>query len=245
MTFLAYASGMGRPIRVVKVGPVVMPAVIAGLILAIAVASIAGAIGRQTGWPRLLTDGLLVVPAVWRGQAWRLITFALLQVEPFSLLISSLMLYWFGADIARLWGTRRFAALFFMGGAASGAITCLLGLAWTPVAMMAFAGAAALTNGLVVVWGLLFPARELRLFGVVRLTGRWLVVVTVAGTVLVALFHGAAPLVPHFAAEALALLWLGMLRPWRAGRARSRKALAARGEAWSFGKWYEGERRRH
>jgi membrane associated rhomboid family serine protease len=143
-----------------------------------------------------------------------------------------------------LWGGRRFLVRFFGLAAASGAVTCLVGRAWTQLAAMPFAGASPVVDGLIVAWGLLFATREIRLFGIVRLTGRQLVVVTIGITVLFAVFQGIASFVPHFAAEALVLLWLGLLRPWRTGRRRQQLARAARGEAWSFKSWYDREQRR-
>ena len=235
---------MARSPRVVKIGPVVLPVVLAALIAIIVVASIGGAVAAHNGWPRLLGSGLLSVPAVWRGQLWRLLTFALLETDPLSLILTGLMLYWWGRDLVVLWGGRRFAVRFFGLAAASGAVTCLLGRSWTQLATMTFAGAGPVVDGLIVAWGLLFPAREIRLFGMARLTGRQLAAIAVGVTVLFAVFEGFAGFVPHFAAEALVLLWLGLLRPWAVGRRRRRSALAARGEAWSFNRWYEREKRR-
>lgn len=235
---------MARSPRVVKLGPITLPVVLAALIATIVAASVAGALAAHSGWPWLLERGLLRVPAVWRGQLWRLLTFVLLETDPLSLILSGLMLFWWGGDLVVLWGGRRFVARFFGLAAASGAVTCLLGRSWPQLATMTFAGAGPMVAGLIVVWGLLFPARELRLFGMARLTGRQLVPIAVGVTMLFAVFQGFAGFVPHFAAEALVLLWLGLLRPWRAGRRRRRTELAARGEAWSFTRWYERERRR-
>jgi membrane associated rhomboid family serine protease len=228
----------------VKLGPVVMPAVIAGLMAIIAVASIAGVVTARQGWPHLLGNGLLSVGAVWRGQLWRLVTFALLETSPVSLIFSCFMLYWFGGDLARLWGARRLLGLFVGLAAATGALTCLIAQSWTDLAHRSFAGAGPVVNGLAIAWGFMFPAREIRLFYVLRLTGRRLILVIVGLTVLFALFYGIAEFVPEFAAESLMLAWFGLIRPWRAARRRQRSQLAARGEAWSFSRWYERERRR-
>jgi membrane associated rhomboid family serine protease len=235
---------MARAVRVVKLGPVLMPAVIAGLMAAIAVASIGGVTAARFGAPGVLENALLNASAVGRGQLWRLVSFALLETSPWSLIFICFMLYWFAADLARLWGARRLLGAFAGLAAAAGALTCLVAQAWPGVAAMSFGGAGPVMAGLTIAWGFLFPARELRLFFVLRLTGRRLIGVVVGVTVLVALFYGIAPFLPELAAEAVALVWFGLLRPWRAAGRRRRTELAARGEAWSFSQWYEGERRR-
>ena len=235
---------MAKAVRVVKLGPVVMPAVIAGLMAAIAVASIAGVTAARLGAPQVLENALLSASAMWRGQLWRLVSFALVETSPVSLIFTGFMLYWFAADLARLWGARRLLAAFFGMAAAAGGLTCLVARAWPQLAAMGFSGAGPVMDGLTIAWGFLFPARELRLFFVLRLTGRRLIAVVVGATVLFALFYGFALFVPEFAAEAVALVWFGVLRPWRAARRRQRTQQAARGEAWSFSQWYEGESRR-
>ena len=235
---------MAKAVRVVKLGPVAMPAVIAGLMAAIALASIAGVTAARLGAPWVLEHALLSASAVWGGQLWRLVSFALLETSPLSLIFTCMMLYWFAADLARLWGARRLLGAFFGLAAAAAALTCLVARAWPQLAGMGFAGAGPVMDGLTIAWGFLFPARELRLFFVLRLTGRRLIGVVLGATVLFALFYGVAQFVPELAAEAVALVWFGLLRPWRAARQRQRTPLAARGEAWSFSQWYEGERRR-
>jgi membrane associated rhomboid family serine protease len=233
-----------RKLRSVRIGPLTLPGVLAALMAAILVLSIAGVTGARNGLPELLENGILAVPAVWRGQIWRLVTFVLFESAPISLIFSFLVLYWFGPDLATRWGARRFLAVFFGLAAVSGAVTCLVGLGWPTAALLPHAGSAPVLDGLAVAWGILHKAREVRLWGAVRLTGKWLVVATVGGTVLYALYDGLAFFVPHFAAELVTLLWLGGVQPWRDGRHRRRMAQAARGEAWSFASWYERERRR-
>jgi hypothetical protein len=106
------------------------------------------------------------------------------------------------------------------------------------VALIPFGGSWPVLDGLMIAWGLLHHDAQLRFFGVLPLRGRHLVWLTLAGTGLYALFYGLAPFVPHFAAELLVLLWLGLIPRARAAQHR------ARAENWSFDKWLERERRR-
>lgn len=218
-----------------------VPPVITGLIAATAIVSIAAAVAARNGLPGLLVHGLLVVPEVWRGQLWRLVSWVLYEQGPIALLFGCLMLFWFGRDLVQRWGARRFFAGYLGLAAAAAAVTALGGLLWRAVAEVVHGGSWPVLCGLMVAWGLELPQRPLRLFGVVPLVGRHLVWLTLGGTVLFALFSGVAPYVPHFAAEALVLLWLGPLRRLLARRARER---TARRQSWSFDDWFARERRR-
>jgi membrane associated rhomboid family serine protease len=215
-----------------------MPAVIAGLIGAIAVASILGAVGARNGLSVLLANGVLLVPGVWLGQLWRLVTYPLFETSPWGLFFTGLVLYWFGNDLVARWGERRFLAAFFGLAAAAGAITCLVGRFVPDVAAFPHAGSSAVLDGLIVAWGSLNPNRDFNLYGVVRLTGRLLVPITIGGTVLYSLFSGFAPFVPHFAAELLVLAWLGWSRSslsnlWRGRRLQRRYQVLDGGQSTS------------
>jgi membrane associated rhomboid family serine protease len=229
------ASQLPRPFSSLR-----MPAVVAALIAVTALVSIAAVVGARNGVPGLVGMGLLVVPAVWQGQVWRIVTWVFYELDVLPLVFACLMLYWFASDLARTWGTRRF--LFIYLGIAAGAamLTCLVGVVWPAVAFVPQGGSWPVLDALVIAWGMLHPARELRLYGVVRVTGRQLVWITLAGTVLYALFRGLPAFVPHLAAELLMLAWLGPVRRMLAGRRAQRLAGA---KAWSFDDWLSRNRR--
>jgi membrane associated rhomboid family serine protease len=217
-----------------------IPAVVAALIAATAVVSIAAAVGARNGAPGLVSQGLLLVPAVWQGQIWRLVTWVFYELDVLPLVFACLTLYWFASDLARTWGPRRFIATYLGIAAAAAALTCLVGLVWPAVSFIPQGGSWPVLDALVLAWGLLYPQRELRLYGAVRLTGRQLVWITLAGTVLYALFRGLALYVPHLAAELLMLAWLGPLRQLLAARRRHGQA---RARSWSFDDWLSRNRR--
>jgi membrane associated rhomboid family serine protease len=227
-----------------KIGPIASPVVIAILIAIIALASSVAMVAARNGGTWLLAGGVLDLTAVGHGQIWRLVTYAFFETEVWSLLFSCLMLYWFGGDLLGVWGSRRFVAIYLALAIASALVTCLAGRVWAAPSQVVYSGAAVVTDGLVVAWGLKFPARQMRLYGLVRLTGRLLVLVAVGLTILLGLFHGLAGVVPNLAAEALVWLWMGVVAPWRRKRRGQRIALAERGEAWSFSRWYQSEQRR-
>jgi membrane associated rhomboid family serine protease len=213
-----------------------MPRVIAALIIVTAVVSIAAALGARNGAPGLTMAGLLVVPAVWHGQLWRLVTWVLYETDALPLVFACLTLYWVGSDLARSWGARRFLLFYFGVAVAAAALTTLLGLVWPAVAAIPQGGSWPVLDALVVAWGLQYGHREIRLYGVARLTGRQLVWLTIGVTVLYALFRGLPAYVPHLSAE---LLVLGWMRAWT-GR---RRPTSRRDEPWSFDAWLARNRR--
>jgi membrane associated rhomboid family serine protease len=237
---------MSPLVREMKLGPFRMPRIIALLILATGIASILAAMGARSGAPWFAADTVLRGSEIWRGELWRLATWALLDLSVLGLVFACLTLYWFGSDLVRHWGDRRFLAFFFGIAAAAGALTALLGrLLWTALEGFPYAGGWVVADAIVVAWGLLFPGREIRLYGVIRLTGRHLVWVTVGLTVLYALFSGLAALVPHLTAELLVLAALGPLRRLPATLARRRQAtLAERARKFDLNEWIEHDRRR-
>jgi membrane associated rhomboid family serine protease len=229
-------------VRELTLGRLRIPWVIAGLMLASALLSIGGAIGARSGFGELAAGSILHVPEVWRGQLWRLVTWALCEFGPLQLLFACLGLYWFGSDLARRWGDVRFLAFYFGLAAAAAAVTCLLALAWTALQGIPHAGNWAVLDGTIIAYGLLYPARELRLYGLFRLTGRHLVWLTFGLTVLFALFYGPASFVPHFTAELLVFVWLGPLPGLLARRRQT--ALKERARNFDLNKWIEKDRRR-
>src|SRR6186713_250649 len=60
----------------------------------------------------------LIPQAVAHGQIWRIGTYLFLHsvADPFHLLINMLMLYMFGVQLERTWGTRKFLEYYFLCG---------------------------------------------------------------------------------------------------------------------------------
>jgi len=212
------------------------------LIAVTALVSIATAVSARSGAPILL-NGLLMVSAVFRGQVWRLVTWVFYEMSPLALVFDCLTLYWFGSEVARTLGRRAFLAGYFGLAVIAAIVTCLVGLGWQAVTMGVYGGSWPVLVGVIVAWGMMFPDRPLRFWGI-PLVGRHLIPIVVGGTVLFALFVGLAPFIPHFTSEAAVLAWLGPIKRTRAARNKDLRDRAARGEAWSFDDWFDKDKRR-
>ena len=219
-----------------------MPRAVRWLIAVTALVSIVTAVSVRSGAPILL-NGLLVVPDVLRGQVWRLVTWVFYEMNPLALMFNCLTLYWFGSDVARGLGRRAFLAGYFGLAAIAATVTCLVGLVWQAVTMGEYGGSWPVLVGVIVAWGMMFPERPLRFWGI-PLIGRHLIPITIGGTVLFALFWGLAPFIPHFTSEGVVLAWLGPIKRILNARKKDLRDRATRGEAWSFDAWFDKEKRR-
>ncbi len=177
---------------------------VALLIGATLVASILAAQARGVGDAGMLVPGL-----VFQGQAWRLLTWVLFEQDPLSLIFAGLALYWFGNDLARVWGPARFLAVYFGLAGAAAIVTCLLAIVWPALGMTQYAGPWAVVDGLIIAWALSFPTRNIFVYFVLPLSGKNLIYATLGGTLLFGLLGGIGRFVPHFAAQ---LITLAVLR---------------------------------
>lgn len=162
--------------------------------------------------------------AVLSGQVWRLVTATFVEMDPISLVFACLLLYWFGSDLARRWGTRRFLAVYVLGSAGAFAMTTLVALVWPTARVLPYAGSWPIIAALTMAWALYYPERVIQLYFVFPVSGRQLVWITVGGTALYAAYRGLTMFIPEFVAEGATLLYFYALLP----RLVERRAVARR-----------------
>ena len=192
------------------------------------------------GWTnRLLFDVAALQPvAIQRGQLWRLVTWPFFQEDPFTLLFGGFMLWTLGQQLSYAWSERRFATRFLGYTLGAGALTTLLGLVWEQASAIHHVGIWPVANALLVAWALLFPDRQVNIWGVLPLTGRTLALLVVGGTALYAIAgglpRGFAVFAPHLFAIGIAWVqarglggrrgWFQAPRQWWAERDVKRRA---------------------
>lgn len=150
----------------------------------------------------------LVPEAVWRGHVWRLVTWAFIEPGPLALIFGCLFLYWFGGDLAREWGSRRFLRIYLGVILCSALATCLVARLDEDVLGSTYIGGWATCVALSVGWGLWFPDRVIRIWFVIPIRGYVLAWLTIAITVVFAVYSGWERFVPELAAEGAMLAWL-------------------------------------
>lgn len=208
--------GLGLP-RFLTFGDRVPPSV--GLVLALMLAM------SVWGWmdPSLQVVAALSPVMILRGQVWRLVTWPFVQNDPFTLLFGAFMVYWLGQQLAFVWSERRFLLRFFGYAVFASVATTLLALVWAP-ASGAHLGIWPVANALIVSWALLYPERQVNVWGVLPITGRTAAWLILGGTFLYGIaaggLRGIGSFTPHLCALALAwALSRGVgVRPWREAR---------------------------
>jgi membrane associated rhomboid family serine protease len=209
---VARARRSGEVQRFFTFGDRVPPSV--GLVLSLML------VASVWGWmqPELRAFAALSSELIRHGQLWRLVTWPFFQSDPFALLFGGLMVYWLGQQLAYVWSEKRFLMRFFGYAAFASVATTLLATVWAP-ASAPHIGIWPVANALIVSWAMLYPDRQVNIWGVFPLTGKTLALLVVAGTFLYGLWGGVGGIgafAPHlFAMLAAWLLSRGKVRgPW-------------------------------
>jgi membrane associated rhomboid family serine protease len=212
-----------------------------GLVLAITVVlSLLVAFGdRHAG--SLFDLTALIPEAVWRGQIWRLATWAFVEPSPIGLIFGCLVLYWFGGDLAREWGSRRFLTVYAGIALTASILTCLIARVDRAVLEHPYLGTWSIGAALVVAWGLWFPDRVIRIYFVLPIRGYVLAWATIAITVIFAVYSGWERYLPELCAEGGMLAWLfrrsvlsrfgKAQKSWQAKRAAGKREAVTRDRA--------------
>jgi membrane associated rhomboid family serine protease len=193
-------------VRYVTVLGALLPNTVLGLVIATASATILGVLMQHARFPLIaLLD--LQPESVFRGELWRLVTWTFLELNPLGLIFACLLLAWLGRDLSAAWGHWRFVGVYLGFAAAVGVTTCLIGLLLPAVRELSYATAWAMGDALLIAWATHFPTRQILLYFVLPIGGRNLIVLTIAGTALFALFSHPIYYVPHFVAIAFMLVF--------------------------------------
>ena len=101
--------------------------------------------------------GLRPVDVYRNFWVWQLVTYMFLHATGWlsHLLLNMLMLWMFGTEVERAWGTREFLKYYFICGIGAGLMTCLIFPYSTTI------GASGAVFGVMLAYGLMFPNRQI------------------------------------------------------------------------------------
>ena len=115
------------------------------------------------------------VPALfWQhGFVWQIATYMFLHGGFFHILFNMFILWMFGSDLERVWGTRRFISFYFFCGIGAGLVNVLV----TPHAFIPTIGASGAIYGVLLGYALYFPERQVFLYFLIPVPVRVFVIV--------------------------------------------------------------------
>jgi membrane associated rhomboid family serine protease len=158
----------------------------------------------------------LVPEAVWRGELWRLVTWALVETGPMALIVTCVAMYWLGGSLRSTWGTRPFAGFLAAIVLSAGIGTSLLGLVLPMAWSFPQFGGLAVAAAIVIAWALQYPDERLVVYWVVVTGGKQLAYGTLGVILLFAFFVGIVPMLPELIACTVSLLYsTKTLRRWQ------------------------------
>ncbi|HEX3890083.1 MAG TPA: rhomboid family intramembrane serine protease [Verrucomicrobiae bacterium] len=103
----------------------------------------------------------LSVEGLKHGYVWQLVTYQFMHAGWFHIIANSWVIYVFGREVESILGGKRFLALMFSSGIVGGVFQVLVALVWPQYFGGSVVGASACGFGLVTVFAMLFPEREL------------------------------------------------------------------------------------
>ena len=132
-------------------------------------------------------------------ELWRLVTYPLLHhtTSAFHLLFNGLILYWAGSELERRWGGRRFLGFMLLTTLAGGVFVVIAWLLGLSIANSVI-GASAITEGLIVAWGLIFRDRTIYFFFVLPMRGLHIIWFAILLAVLDAISTSPVSAAAHF-----------------------------------------------
>ena len=112
--------------------------------------------------------GLVPFYVTRRLLLWQLGTYLFLHAGIWHLLFNMLFLYFFGMDLERVWGTRRFYGYYFLTGIGAACINVLIKVALDPQgtrgSLQTTIGASGAIYGVLIAAAIMFPDRQVWLF---------------------------------------------------------------------------------
>jgi len=120
---------------------------------------------------RVITWLGLTPSLVWhRGQVWQLVTYMFLHASFWHLAINMFVLWMFGTELERTWGTLQFMKYYFLTGIGAG----VLSLITTPGSTIPTVGASGAIFGLLVAYAMIYPNRLIYLWFFIPIKAKYL-----------------------------------------------------------------------
>lgn len=117
--------------------------------------------------------GLIPAGVTQEFMIWQFVTYMFLHGGVFHILVNMLMLYMFGNELERLWGTRRFLRYYFITGIGAGLCSWIVGIHTVAIII----GASGAIYGLLLAYGVTYPNRIVYLSFLFPVKVKWMVLI--------------------------------------------------------------------
>ena len=109
-----------------------------------------------------------------RGYLWQLATYLFLHGDLGHILINMFMLWMFGVEMERMWGSRQFLKYYFLTGVGAGIVTCFFSQQSRTI------GASGAIFGIMLAYGMAFPDRQILFWFIFPMKARHFVLLLAA-----------------------------------------------------------------
>jgi membrane associated rhomboid family serine protease len=120
-------------------------------------------------------DYVALVPAyaLGKGMVWQFVTYMFLHGGFFHLFFNMFLLWMFGSEIERYWGSSEFLKYYFVTGVGGGVLSCV----FSPSSFVPIVGASGAIFGLLLAYGMAFPDRQIYIYFLVPIRAKYVVVI--------------------------------------------------------------------
>lgn len=168
-------------IQMMPLTPVVKRLMILTVFIWFTLQVLAGGIFKLNVWQPL---ALYPAQVIENFYVWQLLTYIFLHsMSPFHILFNMLMLYFFGTELERHWGSKFFTIYYFASGIGAAVLYCLgvsiysaITLVRTPLVIPVI-GASGALFGLLLAYGIIFSERVMYFMGLFPLKAKYFVLI--------------------------------------------------------------------
>ena len=201
----------------------------------------------RTGGAVDLFNPFALVPAdvVGRFSIWQFVTYMFLH-DPWGfqhILFNMLMLWMFGADLERSWGTREFLKYYFLCGVGAGLCVVVANWIFAENLHTRTIGASGAIYGLLLAFGMLFPDRQILFSFLFPIKAKYFVMI-LGGIAFLSSLNASGSSVSHVAHLGGMLFGYGYLRSKRGARRQIGKKAPSAGWIATARSWYKEYRLR-
>jgi len=119
-----------------------------------------------------------LVPAYVFGKfyLWQPVTYMFLHGGTWHLLMNMFILWMFGSELERTWGTREFLKFYFIAGIGAGIVNLIFGVFNPATSHIPVIGASGAIYGVLVAYAMLFPERYVYIYFLIPVKVKYLVI---------------------------------------------------------------------